>query len=361
VTGVSGVTGLSARLVVRRPAFELRLDLEVGAGEVVALVGPNGAGKSTALRALAGLLPLADGFLDLDGRRLAEPAEGVHVPAHARGVGVVFQDYLLFPHLSVLDNVAFGPRSTGQRTGPARLLARRWLTEVGALELADRRPGALSGGQAQRVALARALAAEPRLLLLDEPLAALDVRAAPVLRQVLRRVLADRAAIIVTHDLLDALVLADRVVVIDAGRVVESGPTADVIRHPRTPFTARIAGLNLIRGSAQDHSVRQPDGRTIEGLPLAPLVRGEAAIAVFAPSAVSVFVQPPHGSPRNTIEVTITELEPRDDQVRVRAVAAGGQTYTADVTAPAVSELALYPGSVVHFSLKASAVTIYPA
>ena len=347
----------SARMAARH--LDVRLTL--GAAERVAILGPNGAGKSTTLAVLAGLLRPDSGRAVLDGAPLFDLGSGVWRPPHRRGTVLMAQDALLFPHLSVLDNVAFGPRSTGQRRSAARLIARRWLGEVGALELADRKPGALSGGQAQRVAIARALAAEPRLLLLDEPLAALDVRAAPVLRQVLRRVLADRAAVIVTHDLLDALVLADRVVVIDSGTVVESGPTADVLRHPRTPFTARIAGLNLIRGTAEDRGVRQDDGRTIEGLPLAPLVRGEAAIAVFAPSAVSVFVERPHGSPRNTIEVTITELEPRDDQVRVRAVAAGGQAYTADVTAPAVSELSLFPGSVVHFSLKASAVTLYPA
>jgi molybdate transport system ATP-binding protein len=335
-------------------ARHLDVRLTLGAAERVAILGPNGAGKSTTLAVLAGLLRPDSGRAVLDGAPLFDLGSGVWRPPHRRGTVLMAQDALLFPHLSVLDNVAFGPRSTGQRRSAARLIARRWLGEVGALELADRKPGALSGGQAQRVAIARALAAEPRLLLLDEPLAALDVRAAPVLRQVLRRVLADRAAVIVTHDLLDALVLADRVVVIDSGTVVESGPTADVLRHPRTPFTARIAGLNLIRGTAEDRGVRQDDGRTIEGLPLAPLVRGEAAIAVFAPSAVSVFVERPHGSPRNTIEVTITELEPRDDQVRVRAVAA-------DVTAPAVSELSLFPGSVVHFSLKASAVTLYPA
>jgi molybdate transport system ATP-binding protein len=260
----------------------------------------------------------------------------------------------------VLDNVAFGPRSTGASRGTARATARRWLGEVGAAEFAERKPAQLSGGQASRVAIARALAAEPRLLLLDEPLAALDVGAAPVLRQVLRRVLGSRAAIIVTHDLLDALVLASRVLVIDHGVVVESGPTAEVLRHPRTAFTARIAGLNLVTGVAEERGVRHGNGQLVEGLASTPLSPGEPAIAVFAPSAVSVFSRPPHGSPRNTIEVTITELEPRDDQIRVWAVTDRGATFAADVTAPAVSELELYPGTTVYFSLKASAVSVYP-
>ena len=341
---------------------ELEVELTLGAGERIAVLGPNGAGKSSTLAVLAGLLRPDAGRAELDERVLFDIGRHRHrwLPAHARGIALMAQDPLLFPHLSALDNVAFGPRSAGQRPSQSRASARYWLQQVGALELADRKPAKLSGGQAQRVAIARALAASPQLLLLDEPMAALDVGAAPTLRRVLRQVLTDRAAIIVTHDLLDALVLAQRVVIMDEGKIVESGPTAEVIRHPRTAFTARIAGLNMITGTAEDRGVRQQDGHLVEGISSTGSDPGEPAIAVFSPNAVSVFTEPPHGSPRNVIPVLITELEPRDDLVRVRAETRSSQALTADVTVSAVSELDLYPGSSVFFSVKASAVTIYP-
>jgi molybdate transport system ATP-binding protein len=359
---------LQARLKDRN--FDLELNL--ADGERIAILGPNGAGKSTMLAIVAGLVRPDGGRAELDGRVLFDIGGHANrwVAPHGRGIALMAQDPLLFPHLSVLENVAFGPRSAGWRSSDARAAARDWLAKVGALDLAGRRPGELSGGQAQRVAIARAVAANPRLLLLDEPMAALDVGAAPILRQVLRRVLADRAALIVTHDLLDALILAQRVVVIEDGTIVESGLTADVLRHPRTPFTARIAGLNLVTGVAVERGVRPPDGDVIEGLartaedsgePRTATESGEPAIAVFTPSAVSVFIEPPRGSPRNTIEVTITELEPREDRVRVRATTPTGRAIMADVTASAVSELELYPGTKVYFSIKASAVTIYPS
>jgi len=276
-------------------------------------------------------------------------------------VALMAQDALLFPHLTALDNVAFGPRASGQHGQAAKATARSWLERVGAVDLADRRPAQLSGGQAQRVAIARALAANPRLLLLDEPLAALDVGAAPLLRRVLRQVLTDRAAIIVTHDLLDALLLATRVIVLDQGTIVESGPTADVIKHPRTPFTARIAGLNLIDGIADDRGLRDPQGVPVEGILRAMTESGDPAIAVFSPNAVAVYDQLPHGSPRNTFAVIVSELEPRDAQVRVRARDRTGRTLLADVTAGTVGDLDLYPGKEVFYTVKATAVTIYPA
>lgn len=355
---------LNATLTARDVDVDLRLE----PGERVAVLGPNGAGKSTLLGLLAGILRPDSGRAELDGQVLFDRSPGHQrwVPPHARGIALLAQDPLLFPHLSVLGNVAFGPRAAGQSRRRARAAAMRWLEEVGAAEFADRRPAQLSGGQAQRVAIARALAAEPRLLLLDEPMAALDVGAAPLLRRTLRRVLADRAAVIVTHDLLDALLLAHRVIVLDHGRVVESGPTADVIRHPRTPFTARIAGLNMVTGTAEVAGVRSAGGELVCGTVRADggagaIDPGEPAIAVFSPSSVAVYADPPHGSPRNTFDVTVTELEPRDDQVRVRAHTASGLVLLADVTAPVVGELDLYPGQQTWYVLKATAVTLYPA
>jgi molybdate transport system ATP-binding protein len=350
---------IRASLAARHFDVELALD----PGERVALLGPNGAGKSTLLSILAGVLRPDEGRATIEGRTLFDLGRGTErwVAPWNRGVSLLAQDPLLFPHLTVLDNVAFGPRSSGQRTGAARETARRWLDEVDAAEFADRKPAQLSGGQAQRVAIARALAADPRLLLLDEPLAALDVGATPLLRRVLRRVLADRLAIIVTHDLLDALLLSHKIFVIDAGRIVESGPTAEVIKHPRTPFTARIAGLNMISGSSQADAVSRPTGQLVFGVHRIPVPTGEPAVAVFSPTAVAIFTETPHSSARNTFPVTISELEPRDEQVRVRAGTADGATFTADVIAQTIGDLDLYPGRRIYYAVKATAVTIYPA
>lgn len=355
--------GMSAALAVR----DLDVDLRLDPGERVALVGPNGAGKSSVLAMLAGILRPDRGRAELDGNLLFDVGAGTRkrwLPPWQRGIALLAQDPLLFPHLSVRDNVAFAPHSRGLPRARARAAAARWLAEVGAEEFADRRPAELSGGQAQRVAVARALAAEPRLLLLDEPLAALDVGAGPLLRQVLRRVLTDRSAIVVTHDPLDALLLAHRVVVLEEGRVVESGLTAEVMRHPRTPFTARLTGLNLVAGRQVKEGIEDAYGQVIVGTAregsTGPSV-GETAVAVFSPVAVGVYAEAPHGSPRNTRLVTITELEPREHQVRVRAEQANGTTLVADVTTQAVSELDLYPGRAVYFTVKATAVTIYPA
>jgi molybdate transport system ATP-binding protein len=332
----------------------------VGDGEVVAILGPNGAGKSTLVSVIAGLLRPDAGVARLDGRVLFDVgrpgSEQVWVPAHDRGVALLAQEPLLFPHLTALDNVAFGPRSLGRSRSGSRSEARRWLAEVDATEYADRKPAQLSGGQAQRIAVARALAADPHLLLLDEPMAALDVAVAPAMRQMLRRVLADRAAVIVTHDVLDALLLADRVIVVEDGHVVEDGPTAQVLARPRSGFGARIAGLNMVRGALEGHGVRNADGWLVEGIAEEPVEQGGGAVAVFRPSAVGVYKEPPGGSPRNVIAVTITELEPHGDQIRVRTAG-----LSADVTTAAVADLGLIPGTPAVFAVKASEVAIYRA
>ena len=334
------------------------LSQHVGTGEVLAVLGPNGSGKSTALALIAGLLRPDIGTASLDGRVLFDlrgPGRSLAwVPPHARGVALLAQEPLLFPHLSALDNVAFGPRSTGRSPAAARVIAQGWLDEVDAAQYAGRRPAQLSGGQAQRVAVARALAADPRMLILDEPMAALDVAVAPAVRQMLRRVLQDRSAVVVTHDVLDALLLADRVMVLDNGRVVEEGPTEQVLARPRSAFAARIAGLNMVRGTLDGHGVRGVDGILVEGIADQPVAQGDPAVAVFRPSAVGVYRHPPGGSPRNVVDVTITELEPVGDQIRVRTA-----HLSAEVTAAAVAELDLAPGAPVVFAVKASEVAIY--
>lgn len=330
---------------------------DVAPGETVALLGPNGAGKSTVLSVAAGLLRPDRARVVLDGRPLTVVDDGAPawVAPHDRHVALLAQDPLLFPHLSVQDNVEFAPRSGGAGRAEARATARHWLEQVGAAELADRKPSQVSGGQAQRVAVARALAADPRLLLLDEPMAALDVAVTPALRQTLRRVLADRSVVLVTHDALDALLLADTVVVLDGGRVVERGPAAEVLARPRSAFAARIAGLNMLRGAWSHGSVRVREGLDVHGVVVgSPPTDGDPAVAVFSPAAVAVYRQPPGGSPRNALTAVVTAVEPQGDRVRVRA-----GDLSADVTAQAVAELDLVPGARVTLSVKATEVAVY--
>lgn len=343
---------LSARIADRG----LEASFELDAGRTVALLGENGAGKSSLLAVAAGLLRPDTGRVVLDGNPVLDTSAGLDVPPHRRGIALLAQDPLLFPHLSVLENVAFGPRSNGASRRDARNRARHWLSEVGAGELAESRPGELSGGQAQRVAVARALAADPRLLLLDEPMSSLDVEVTPALRQTLRRVLADRTAVIVTHDVLDALLLADRVLVLEDGKVVEDGDTRAVLTRPRSRFAARLAGVNLLAGTwAGDHVVLDEGGGALYGIAADPVPEpGDRVVATFKPHAVAVYRDLPQGSPRNAFGVRIEELEPRGDLVRVRT-----EQLSADVTLRAVADLDLVPGTRVTFTVKASEIDVY--
>ncbi|MDI9914898.1 ATP-binding cassette domain-containing protein [Rhodococcus sp. IEGM 1379] len=345
------------------PERDVIATFDVVAGEVTAILGPNGAGKSTVLAAVAGLHHPHRGMIELNSRVLTDTAAGIALPPHKRGTALLAQDALLFPHLTVADNVAFAPRSAGRARRESAEIARRWLDAVDAGELAERKPSQLSGGQAQRVAVARALAAEPELLLLDEPMAALDVASAPALRSLLRRVLrtGERTAVLVTHDALDALALADTVVVLDGGRVVERGDVRTVLTRPRSAFAARIAGVNLRTGDMQgDGMIRTPSGIDIYGIAEIDEPRGSSAVAVFEPRAVSVYLEPPHGSPRNAFTVTVAEIENRGAIVRVRAEDEEGQPgLSADITATAAAELDLIPGSAATFVVKATETLIY--
>ncbi|MFJ5030187.1 ABC transporter ATP-binding protein [Streptomyces sp. NPDC088560] len=347
-----GDEGLDARLVVDRDAFRLDVSLTAAPGDVVALLGPNGAGKTTALRALAGLVPLTDGHLRLDGASLAD------TPPESRPVGVVFQDYLLFPHLTALDNVAFGPRCQGVSKTEARTRAAAWLERMGLADHAHAKPRRLSGGQAQRVAVARALATRPRLLLLDEPLAALDARTRLEVRAQLRRHLAEfeAVAVLVTHDPLDAMVLADRLVVIEDGQVVQEGTPADIARHPRTDYIAQLVGLNLYRGRADGHAVRLDAGPS---LTTTEELSGPVFVA-FPPSAVTLFRDRPTGaSARNLWRCEVEGLETHGDQIRAGLV--GELPLAADLTTVAAAELDLHLGAAVWATVKATQTHAYPA
>jgi molybdate transport system ATP-binding protein len=352
------VTGLE--VAVRFADRGVALDLSVAPGEVLAVLGPNGAGKSTLLGLLAGLLRPSAGRVVLDGEVLADD-RGTFVPPHRRGVGLLAQEALLFPHLSVEANVAFGPRSVGSSRGQARATAARLLEDVGMTAFAERRPHELSGGQAQRVAIARALAADPRLLLLDEPMAALDVTAAPEVRQVLRRVLrgTGRSAVLVTHDPLDALALADQVVVLEAGRVAERGSAHQVLATPTSAFGAQLAGLVLLPGTITDQGLRTTGGTIVHGLVTG--TAGENGVALFSPSVVSVHATDPGGSPRNRWAAAVVDVVPRGEVVRVRARpdALPGHDVLADITVAAAAELDLAPGAPVHLVVKATAVRIH--
>jgi molybdate transport system ATP-binding protein len=351
------VSDVAVRAVVENR--DLDIEFDVAAGEVLAVLGPNGAGKSSAVHVIAGLLRPDEGIVRCGERVLTDTSAGVHVPTHDRRVGLLMQDPLLFPHLSVAANVAFSPRSS-------RTAAARWLREVGAADLANRMPRQLSGGQAQRVALARALAAEPDVLMLDEPLAGLDVAVASAMRKLLRGVLArdGRSAVMITHDLLDVLTLADRVMVMESGRIVETGSTATTLATPRSRFGARFAGVNLVSGTAEAGGVLTTQWGTVwHGAQAPDVVAGRQAVAVFTPAAVAVYRDKPHGSPRNTLEVTVAELDSRGPAIRVRADEQpdGSPGLAADITADAAAELRLSPGERVCFSVKAQEVSLHPS
>lgn len=348
--------GLVADLGVTRGDFRLDARIEVPPGVVVGVLGPNGAGKSTVLAALAGLVPLDAGRIVLAGSVLDAPDDGVLVPPQRRRVGVVFQDLLLFRHLSALDNVAFGPRARGVPRAAAQATARAWLERVGLADLAGSRPATLSGGQAQRVALARALATDPDLLLLDEPMSALDVATRLEVRGRLRRHLDlfPGPVVLVTHDPVDALVLADRLVVLEGGRVTQTGTPAEVARAPRTEYVARLVGLNLFRGRADRGAVVLDDGGVLR---TADDVTGRVLVTV-PPAAVALHEHHPEGSPRNVWSGTVRGLEQHGQLVRVRLE--GAPAVLADVTAAAVAELGLHEGRAVWASVKATEVRAEP-
>jgi molybdate transport system ATP-binding protein len=348
---------LKAHIELTLGQLDLEVELVVATGELVVLLGPNGAGKTTLLRALAGLVPLGDGRVELDGTVLEDVQARERVPTERRPIGFVFQDYLLFPHLSALENVAFGLRARGVPRARARARATAWLERVGLGDYARARPGSLSGGQAQRVALARAMVNDPRLLLLDEPLAALDAATRSEVRRDLRRHLAsfDGTRLLVTHDPLEAMTMADRLVVLERGRVTQTGTPAEVSGQPRSRYIAELVGMNLLSGQAIGHVVKLAAGGE---LVTADENQGEVFAAVH-PHSVALHRQPPEGTPRNVWPGTAEALEVIGDRVRVRV--AGQVPIVAEVTPGAASELRLADGGPVWATVKATEVDVYPA
>lgn len=346
---------LRAHIVVSRGSLDLDVWLNVADGEVVALLGPNGAGKSTTLRCLAGLLSIGRGSIEYDGTVLDDPATGTFVPSEDRACGVTFQHYQLFPTMTVLENVAFGLRAKGVDKTLARDRAREWLLRVGVDAVERSRPDQLSGGQAQRVALARALASRPKLLLLDEPLAALDALTRVEVRRELRRHLEEflGSVVLVTHDPVDAYALADRVVIIEGGHVVQDGTFTDIAAHPRSAYVAELAGVNMLRGSLMGGVFAIDGGATL--VVAADHLDGQA-IAVIRPQAVSLHATRPEGSPRNTWHAAVIEVDHRGDRVRVRLQ--GPVQLTAEITAAAAEALSIKVGLELWAAVKATEIDV---
>ena len=337
--------------------FRIVVSIKVKPGETVAVLGPNGAGKTSLLRILAGLHPVDRGRMVLDDQVLEDKARSIRVPCERRPIGMVFQDYLLFPHLSVVENVAFGLRSRGSSQATARRKALAWLQRIGLDAYAERRPRELSGGQAQRAALARAMATEPRLLLLDEPMAALDASSRISLRRELRRQLAafNGVGLLVTHDPVEAIAMADRLLVMEDGRTVQEGLAGDVTQRPRSRYVADLVGVNLFRGRARANVVTLADGRTLN---VAGVDDGDV-FAIVHPRSVALFRTRPDGTPRNVWEGRALDIDLMGDRARVRL--GGPLPITAEVTRAAIAELGLDRGEQVWIALKATEIDVYAA
>ncbi len=343
------MTAVHARIHVSRPGFELEVPLSVASSETLAIMGPSGAGKSTLLDALAGFVPLSDGRILLGGDEVSTPRFQL-APAR-RGTVLLGQDPHLFPHLSARENVAFGPRAAGTPARAARRRAEDWLARVGLADAGDRRPADLSGGQQQRVAIARALAASPRLVLLDEPLTSLDPVTADGIRALLAEHLEGRTCVLVTHDAVDAVAFADRVAVVEEGRLTQEGAVRDVLGAPATAFVASLAGLNRVVGAPASGGV-VVDGVLIEGR--GDLEGTPVAAAVFHPIDVRIAAA---GEPASW-STRVVRVEPTIAGARVHTATGG---IAVDVSLDELAARGLRPGAEVTLSVAPERVRLLPA
>ncbi len=351
--------GLEFDIALTRGGFSLEAAFDAAPGEIVALVGPSAAGKTTCLELIAGLATPSRGRIALGGETLFDAEAGVDLEPRRRRAGLVFQDYALLPHLTVRENVAYGPRARGRPRVTARAEAGRWIERLRLTPVADRRPHSLSGGQRQRAALARALASDARVLLLDEPFAALDAATRDAARGELRAFLAEVAlpTVLVTHDALDALALGDRIVALEQGRVTQAGTPDQLLRHPRTPFVARLTGLNLLRARlGPGQGLREARAGSLLFHVLDDGPPGEAFLS-FTPAEIALGAGPFAGSAQNQFRAKVSELLPLPDRTRV--VLDAGDRLAADVTRESVASLGLAAGRVVWAAVKATAIRVY--
>lgn len=356
----SASVAVSVRVRRRLRHFDLDVAFEVAAGDVLVVVGPSGAGKTSILNCVAGLDSPAAGRICLGPQVVFDSDRGIDLRPERRRVGYVFQDYALFPHLTVFGNVAYGLRA-GRWPAPqirSRVAELLGLLRIG--ELAEAHPGQLSGGEQQRVALARALAAEPQLLLLDEPIGALDSTSRKVVRRELRQLLRRLGitAILVTHDYEDALVLGQRILVMDKGRTSHAGTHEELLHHPRSRFVADLTGVNYVEGVAAAGDT-QPREIRIGGQCLYAVTEcvGEVSVSFF-PSDVTLTIGPPHSSARNVMQGTIAEVANLGGRLRVHVAAP--LPVVAEMTPASFAELGLAEGRAVYVSFKATAVRVSP-
>jgi molybdate transport system ATP-binding protein len=358
---------LTLDVVSRRGGFELRAGFAAERGLTTVIVGESGAGKTTLLRLAAGLDQPEHGRIALDDTVYADPGGGIRVPAWQRDIGYVAQDYALFPHLTVEQNVAFGLRARAAGRGTIAPRVAEALRRAGLAGLAGRKPAMLSGGQQQRAALARALVLEPALLLLDEPLAALDLQTRRVVRGELRDLLRTLhcVTLYVTHSPLEALLFGDRIVVIESGRVTQTGTRDELLRYPRSRYVAELMGTNLFAGNVGAGSVgagtgtavvRTGEGEVVVSEPGAP---GEMYVTVD-PRQITLHSHPPEGSAQNVFTGPILELAPEPPSgERIRVALGTWPPLVAEVTREAVAGLSLREGMTVHASFKATGTRTY--
>lgn len=364
--------GSKIELVAKLPERSIdNARLEVSPGQFLTLIGPNGCGKSTLCLMIAGLLR-TQGYLKIADKTLDEPGwRGTFVSPGKRPVALLAQNPGIFTHMSVLDNVAFGPRCQGQGRRRARQRAWQELHAVGASHLAYRQGGELSGGQAARVALARALATSPQVLVLDEPMAALDVQARSQLRARIRERTRTRAitVVMVSHDLVDIASLSDAVAVMDAGKLITQGPTTEILSTPSTEFVASLTGASLLNGTlAGDEAT--PQLKLGQGLSLRlaqwpqasadepAWQMGAKAVALINSDAIALYPQQPKGSPRNVIPVSVSSLDGDGAVVSLSLRLADGQRLRTRLTAAAIAELGIEVGTSLFAVIKATAITL---